>query len=142
LGPSSNELSAAIIAGAVAIIVAILTSIITVRVATMRAKVDERLLRTANDFSERLKAQEAQQQQALEKLKAALVDQRRTGAATIARSLLLQHSPRSFDRLKRHIRGFSDDELRQILIGLPAMSVPLKPGGREGWKLVASDDLE
>jgi hypothetical protein len=52
--------------------------------------------------------------------------------------LLLEHedwSLRSFDEIKRRIRGFTDDELRRLLVRAGAIAFERTRGGEELWGL-------
>ncbi|MEO9460103.1 MAG: hypothetical protein ABJG56_14065 [Lentilitoribacter sp.] len=69
---------------------------------------------------------------------------------TAVRHLLSKGWPlRSFDVLKHHLRGFQDDELRQLLVRSGAVAF-IDPDGRELWglldenskKLATRDQLE
>ena len=94
----------AVIAGAVSVFVALLTSIVTLLVAERKLRRDFRL-----EFS-----------------------------AEAAVRALLQHREwtlRSFEVIKRHVGGFSDDALRQVLVRAGAIRFTSK-GGDERWGLL------
>jgi hypothetical protein len=58
-------------------------------------------------------------------------------ASAAIRELLLspQWELRSFEAIKKHIRGFSDDELRKLLVASGAVSFDQQDTGRELWGL-------
>jgi hypothetical protein len=124
---ASAPVSAAIIAGTVAILAAFITSTVTLRSANKRAFVDEKLARLKGEVDRELAEQKAR------------LDNMPSFAAEHVVIELLNDSEwtvRSFGIIKHHLGGFDDDELRKILVRAGAIRW-LDAAGEEVWGLMS-----
>jgi hypothetical protein len=133
----SSQLTAALIAGGVSIIVALLTAFLSARSQERRVRVEldgqrERVSDELRNQRERLHAELESQR---ERLRAEL---RTEFMAEEALRSLLEHPKwkyRSFDAIRKKVRGFDDDELRRLLIRSGALCFELRAHRREMWGL-------
>jgi hypothetical protein len=122
----SSQLTAALIAGGVSIIVALLTAFLSARSQERRVHVEldgqrERVSDELRNQRERLRAELRTEFMAEEALRS-----------------LLEHPTwryRSFDAIRKKVRGFEDDELRRLLIRSGALCFELRADKREMWGL-------
>jgi hypothetical protein len=122
----SSALIAALIAGGVSLFAAILSAVNARRIHEAKVRADAESARFAQDAS--LRAQEARLRTEL----------RTEFMAEEAIRALLTHerwSLRSFDEIKRRVRGFSDDELRRLLVRAGAVAFDRQQTGEELWGL-------
>jgi hypothetical protein len=133
----SSQFAAAVIAGGVSIVVALLSAFLSERSQErrLRAELDgqkERVSEELHDQRERLHAELESQR---ERLRAEL---RTEFMAEEALRSLLEHPTwkyRSFDAIRKKVRGFDDDELRRLLIRSGALCFELRADKREMWGL-------
>ena len=125
--PTAN---AAAIAGVVSLVVSLIGGLFTLRVASNRAGIDEKLTRMKAEFDRDLLTH-----------KAKLEDPSRFAAASAAHSLLShpEWTQRTFAAVKGKLSGFDDDQLRQILVQAGAVCFH-SADGKEFWGLVGRNE--
>jgi hypothetical protein len=144
----SSAVVAALVAGGVSLVVSVVTALNARRLQEVRLRAESDNARAAQEAAFRAQeveihaeaerariAQEAALRTQEERLRAEL---RTEFMAEEAIRLLLEHPQwklRSFDEIKRRVRGFEDDELRQLLVRSGAIAFDYTRGGLEMWGL-------
>ncbi|QKS49803.1 hypothetical protein HUE56_04520 (plasmid) [Azospirillum oryzae] len=145
---SSAQAVSAMITGAVSIVTAALTAMVTVWLNNRRAMVDEKLARLKGEIDqnlgarravvdERLATLKAQLDRELAEQKAFLENKALFAAERVAHELLMhpQWEQRSFSAIKAKLGGFEDDRLRQILVQAGAIRFMVR-NNEEFWGLL------
>ena len=122
----TSALVAALVSGGVSLVISVVVAANARRLQAASLNAEAENARAAQEAS--LRAQEARLRTEL----------RTEFMAEEAIRLLLDHEDwtlRSFEEIKRRIRGFSDDELRQLLVRAGAVAFERTRGGDELWGL-------
>jgi len=122
----TSALVAALVSGGVSLAISVVVAANARRLQAASLNAEAENARAAQEAS--LRAQEARLRTEL----------RTEFMAEEAIRLLLEHEDwtlRSFEEIKRRIRGFSDDELRQLLVRAGAVAFERTRGGDELWGL-------
>ena len=122
----TSALVAALVSGGVSLAISVVVAANARRLQAASLNAEAENARAAQEAS--LRAQEA-------RLRTELLTE---FMAEEAIRLLLEHEDwtlRSFEEIKRRIRGFSDDELRQLLVRAGAVAFERTRGGDELWGL-------
>jgi hypothetical protein len=144
----SVQVPAALISATFSVVVALITYFATVRSAKKRIAADFELALKRAAVDEKLAALKGKIDDDLAKLKGALdkelaeqkarLDNKALYAAEDVANALMKHSKwrlRSWNVIKVHLGGFSDDELRKILVRAGAIRFEAKSGS-ELWGLL------
>ena len=134
---SSEQVTAAIIAGAVSLVVAVISAVITVVIANRRARVDEKLAKARGNVDHDLAELQAKFAKELTEQKDRLDNRTIFAAEQVVRELMMdsEWNWRSFKIIQHHLGGFAEDELRKILVRAGAIRVTAK-NGDELWGLL------
>ena len=131
------EVAAALIAGAVSLIVGVISAAATVVVANRRAGVDVKIADAKATVDRDLITLRAAFEKELAEQKDRLDHKTVFAAERVAHELMMDSTWRwrSFRIIKHHLGGFDDDELRKILVQAGAIRVTSK-SGEELWGLL------
>ena len=131
---SSPQAIAAIIGGAVALITAPITALVTLWIAAKRASVDEKIARLRGQFDKELAETKAKFDRELADQQAQLDNKTMFAAERVAHELMMDKDWlwRTFRVIKHHIGGFEDDELRKILVRAGAIRAKAADGQEFG----------